>query len=140
MKIERSTNNNQWLTLIISGKAQDVAAAMRGSAQQLEKRAEIVLQMAAEHLRRAMGNAFSSAGATLAASGHTRLQEMETPIDTRIQLTPVASERTDVHVSCPRGGVYRAGIELERFVQLQSRLANETLDIARLRAGRAQHL
>lgn len=113
---------------VSAGKAEDVAAAKRGAAQQLQKRAETVLQMPREYQRRLLrrsGDAAvaSSAGATRSgmAMGRTRLQEVEVLTNTRIQLPPATSERTDVHVSGPRDGVERARIELERFVQLQVR-------------------
>lgn len=114
---------------VSAGKAEDVVAAKRGAAQQLQKRAETVLQMPREYQRRLLRRsgdaavASSSAGATRSgmAMGRTRLQEVEALTNTRIQLPPATSERTEVHVSGPRDGVERARIELERFVQLQVR-------------------
>ena len=97
-----------------------MAAAKRGAAQQLQKRAEAVLQMAREYQRRLLRRS-GDASSSRAGMGRTRLQEIEALTNTRIQLSPAAAERTDVHVSGPRDGVERARIELERFVQLQVR-------------------
>jgi len=119
-KIEMSSNKDQSLTFLISGKQETVLKARRELLVQFQTQASSAIAVPKEHHKYILGR------------GGTKLQELEQKTATKISL-PKANETSDkITISGPKEGIDKAIHEIKCISDEQSKQSYEVLAIPKI--------
>jgi len=119
-KIEMSSNKDQSLTFLISGKQETVLKARRELLVQFQTQASHSIAVPKDHHRYILGR------------GGTKLQELEQKTATKISL-PKATDNSDkITISGPKEGIDKAIHEIRIISDEQSKQSYEVLSIPKI--------
>merc|ERR1719361_1049380 len=119
-KIEMSSNKDQSLTFLISGKQETVLKARRELLVQFQTQASHSIAVPKDHHRYILGR------------GGTKLQELEQKTATKISL-PKANDNSDkITISGPKEGIDKAIHEIRIISDEQSKQSYEVLSIPKI--------
>jgi len=117
-KIEMSSNKDQSLTFLISGKQETVLKARRELLVQFQTQASLQIAVPKDHHRYILGR------------GGTKLQELEQKTATKISLPKATDKENDkITISGPKEGIDKAIFEIRNISDEQSKQSYEVLEI-----------
>jgi len=119
-KIEMSSNKDQSLTFLISGKQETVLKARRELLVQFQTQASQSIAVPKDHHRYILGR------------GGTKLQELEQKTATKISLPKVSDNSDKITVSGPKEGIDKAIHEIRIISDEQSKQSYEVLSIPKI--------
>uniref|UniRef100_H2ZHB1 K Homology domain-containing protein n=1 Tax=Ciona savignyi TaxID=51511 RepID=H2ZHB1_CIOSA len=118
--IEMSTCRDGSLSLLVSGKAENVLKARREIFNKLQTQASITINIPKDHHRVILGKA------------GTRLQKLELETATKINIPRTEKQSTELTIVGTQEGIHRARQEIQMISDEQAKLAMERLPIEKI--------
>jgi hypothetical protein len=119
-KIEMSSNKDQSLTFLISGKQETVLKARRELLVQFQTQASMSIPISKEHHRFILGK------------NGAKLHELEQRTSTKISMPKVSDQSEKITISGPKEGIEKAIHEIQVISDEQSKQSYEVLQIPKI--------